>query len=103
LFADTATVTCASPWPALGLSCTHGASVLTVQEHSRAADTVACTLVPAAGNEAGNPFRLVAHFTALGAVVVLTELPPHPAATHARAHPKTRRTMEGTQALLACD
>jgi hypothetical protein len=64
---------------------------------------VAWTLVPAAGTDAGNPFRLVAHFTALGAVVVLTELPPHPAATHARAHPKRRRTMEDTRALPACD
>ena len=64
--AATVTVTWASPWPASGLSATQVASVVAFQEHSRAADTVACTLVPVAGTDGGSPLRFVAHFTGLG-------------------------------------
>ena len=101
--AATATVTDPSPWPVAGLSFTHETSVVTLHEHSRSAVTVACTFVPVAGSVTGNPLKLVAHFTGLGPVVVLTELPPHPAATHATTHPKRNLTLWCTTAVLACD
>jgi hypothetical protein len=99
--AATATVTCASPCPASGLSASHAASLVALQEHSRAADTVACTFVPVAGTDAGSPLRLVVHFTGVGAAVVVTELPLHPAATHASRQPSTKHSLWCTTALLA--
>ena len=99
--AATVTVTWASPWPASGLSATQVASVVAFQEHSRAADTVACTLVPVAGTDGGSPLRFVAHFTGVGPVVVVTVFPPHPAATHATTHPSRSGRLRCTTSSLA--
>jgi hypothetical protein len=88
-----ATVTCDSPWPLSGLSATHAASVVALHEHSRAAVTVAGTLVPVAGTVAGTPLRCVAHFTGVGAVAVVTELPPHAEARDARTHPSRNESL----------
>jgi hypothetical protein len=99
--AATDTVTWASPWPAFGLSATHAASLVALHEHSRAADTVACTFVPDAGTEAGSPLRFVVHFIGVGAVVDRTEFPPHAAAAHATTHPKRSRRLWCTTASLA--
>jgi hypothetical protein len=91
--AATTTVTWASPWPVSGVSASHAASVVALQARSRAADTVACILVPVAGIDAGSPLRFVAHFTGLGPVAVVTELPPHPAATDAKTHPSKKASL----------
>jgi hypothetical protein len=88
-FEPNVTATIPSPCPVEGLIWIHAASLEALQEHSRAAVTVASRRVPDEGREDGMPLTDVEHFTAPGSVIPTTALPPHAAATQDAA--KTTR------------
>src|SRR4051794_26672508 len=84
VFAAMLSVTADSPWPVVGETLTHDASLEAVQLHSRAALTVTFTLPPDAGTAAGGAAIEVWHRTAAGPASSLMLVEPHAVAREAR-------------------
>ena len=56
-FSDTSTLTDAGPWPEVGRTCIHEASLLIVHEHSRLVETVAVRRDADEDTDVGRPAK----------------------------------------------
>jgi hypothetical protein len=96
-FSETSTLTDAGPWPEVGRTWIHDASLLIVQEHSRLVATLAVRREADDGTDVGRPVKSLRHFVAgSGPVIWLTLLSVHPQTISAAAMKKPR-------AMNACD
>jgi hypothetical protein len=85
VFWTATTVMDAPPCPDVGSTCSHASLVDVLHAQSRVVETVAVTLAPDAGTDAGTPERAGWHFPEPGAATCETLVPPQAAARTSRS------------------
>lgn len=95
-FSATITVSEASPWPDVGATRTHDASLAAVHGHSRLVVTFASRRPPKGATEAGRPVSEVWHRCALGPVTSVMWRSPQLATTATAATPMAPTVLRST-------